>query len=195
MNVKTKLQKAKRPEIINKARHIKLEHKDGVSDDRLIAQIALNPITANASTVLDYSSSLFTDLSLLDCIEVLKSDMKKVNEGDLDNLEAMLTCQASVLNAMFNNMAKLAIHADVMSKLDSYMRLALKAQSQCRTTVEAIAELKFPKSSTFIRQANIANQQQVNNGRQDIQTSTHVYGRTQEFLNLQNQLSGKCIEL
>jgi hypothetical protein len=42
--------------------------------------------------------------------------------------------------------------------------MALKAQSQCRTSIEALAEIKYPKSATFIRQQNVASQQQVNNG-------------------------------
>jgi hypothetical protein len=41
--------------------------------------------------------------------------------------------------------------------------MVLKAQSQCRTTIEALDELKHPKS-TFIKQQKCANQQQVNNG-------------------------------
>jgi transposase InsO family protein len=44
------------------------------------------------------------------------------------------------------------------------MRLALKAQSQCRATVEALAEMKNPKPVAYVQQANIANgPQQVNN--------------------------------
>ena len=45
------------------------------------------------------------------------------------------------------------------------MRLAFKAQSQCRSTWEAIAEIKNPRQVSFARQANIAHgPQQVNNG-------------------------------
>jgi hypothetical protein len=94
----------------------------------------------------------------------MQADIKAVNGGNLDRLEGMLAAQAVALNAMFNNFSKRAIHADVMPRLETYFRLALKAQAQCRATVEAIAEIKFPKSATFIRQANIAQQQQVNNG-------------------------------
>jgi hypothetical protein len=36
---------------------------------------------------------------------------------------------------------------------DKYMRLALKAQSQCRTTVEALGELKNLQPVAFIHQA------------------------------------------
>jgi hypothetical protein len=45
------------------------------------------------------------------------------------------------------------------------MRLALRAQSQCRATIETLAEMKNPKPVAFVQQANIANgPQQVNNG-------------------------------
>ncbi len=44
------------------------------------------------------------------------------------------------------------------------MRLALKAQNQTRTTLQTLAELKAPKQIAFVRQANIGNQVQVNNG-------------------------------
>lgn len=46
---------------------------------------------------------------------------------------------------------------------DRYMRLALKAQGQCRATLETLANLKNPPV-VVARQANIANgPQQVNN--------------------------------
>lgn len=43
--------------------------------------------------------------------------------------------------------------------------LGLKAQSQCRATLESLAEIKNPKAVAFVQQANIAHgPQQVNNG-------------------------------
>ena len=52
-----------------------------------------------------------------------------------------------------------------MAAAEMYMRLALKSQSQCRATVETLAEIKNPSHVAFVRQANIANgPQQVNNG-------------------------------
>ena len=39
---------------------------------------------------------------------------------------------------------------------ETYMRLALKSQSQCRTTVETLAEIKNPRQVAFVKQANIA---------------------------------------
>ena len=48
---------------------------------------------------------------------------------------------------------------------ETYLRLALKAQSQCRTTLESLAEIRNPRPVAFVKQANIAHgHQQVNNG-------------------------------
>lgn len=157
---------------VNKARHMQLVLQEGQTQDRAVAEAALCPEVTNASTAADYSQGLFSDIHLQDCVEVMQADIKAVNGGNLDKLEGMLTGQAEALNAMFNNFAKRAIHADVMPKLETYFRLALKAQAQCRATVEAIAEIKFPKSAMFIRQANIAHQQQVNNERTNSRSST-----------------------
>jgi len=137
-----------------------------------MAQLALGATMPNVSTTLDYSINLFPGLNLNECAKQMNSDIQAVNGGNLDALEGMLTGQATALNAIFNDFAKRAVHADVMPKMEAYLRLALKAQSQCRTTVEAIAEIKYPKSATFIKQANIAGQQQVNNGQADSRSST-----------------------
>ena len=52
-----------------------------------------------------------------------------------------------------------------MSQLEPFLRLGLKAQSQCRATLEALALVKNPPNVAFVRQANIAHgPQQVNNG-------------------------------
>ena len=54
---------------------------------------------------------------------------------------------------------------EYINAADTYMRLALKAQAQCRSTLEALAEIKNPRPVSFVKQANIANgPQQVNNG-------------------------------
>lgn len=51
-----------------------------------------------------------------------------------------------------------------MDNLDRYLRLVLRAQSQCRATLETLTAIKNPQSLTFVRQANIGYNQQVNNG-------------------------------
>ena len=78
--------------------------------------------------------------------------------------EAMLTTQAHTLDAIFNNLARRAINAEYMDNLEKYLRLGLRAQSQCRATLEALAEMKSPRQTAFVNQANIAHgHQQINN--------------------------------
>lgn len=89
-----------------------------------------------------------------------------VKSGDLSRPEEILSAQAGTLDMLFNILADKALRnlgAGYQGASETYLRMAMKAQSQCRTTIEAIGELKYPKSPTFIRQQNIAGQQQVNN--------------------------------
>ena len=165
----------------NNSRQLDVVEEPGMSMDRVKAKLAIGATIPNASTALDYSISLFPDINLNECAKQMNSEIRDVNGGNLDSLEGMLAAQAIALNAIFNNFAKRAAHADMMPKLEAYMRMALKAQSQCRTTVEAIAEIKYPKTATFIRQANIAGQQQVNNNAADTQTNTRRRARTQNI--------------
>ncbi|MGI8425125.1 MAG: hypothetical protein ACR2M4_00705 [Actinomycetota bacterium] len=76
----------------------------------------------------------------------------------------MLYSQAHALQAIFVEAARQVPKQEWFSNSESFMRMALKAQSQCRATVETLATIKNPPV-VFARQANIAQgPQQVNNG-------------------------------
>jgi hypothetical protein len=52
-----------------------------------------------------------------------------------------------------------------MQVMETYMKLALKAQAQCRTILQTLTDVKNPQRVAFVKQANISNwPQQVNNG-------------------------------
>jgi hypothetical protein len=101
----------------------------------------------------------------------------------------MLTTQAHTLDTIFNQLARLS-QANVgqyLEAADRFMRLALKAQSQCRATIETLAEIKYPKPVAFVRQANIANgPQQVNN--RHFETSTRAGAGAEKSENQQSKL-------
>lgn len=68
-----------------------------------------------------------------------------------------------VLNTLFANMLSRAKAAQTVDGMDRWLRIGFKAQSQCRTTLEALGQLKMPP--VFAKQANISSgPQQVNNG-------------------------------
>ena len=71
--------------------------------------------------------------------------------------------QATALQSLFARLIERGMSAELMNHFDTYLRLGLRAQSQCCRTLEALAEIKNPPV-VFAKTANIAHQQQVNNG-------------------------------
>jgi hypothetical protein len=93
----------------------------------------------------------------------LRANGDAVVAGDLGRVERMMIAQAITLDTIFANLAERASRQEYVKNMETYLRLAMKAQSQCRATAEALALLKNPMP--YIRQANIAQgPQQVNNG-------------------------------
>jgi hypothetical protein len=75
----------------------------------------------------------------------------------------MLYSQAHALQAIFVDALLQMKKQGWFSTSAAYMRMALKAQSQCRATLETLAQIKNPPA-VFAGQANIAQgPQQVNN--------------------------------
>lgn len=104
------------------------------------------------------------EADLVELVRDLQTRTEKVQGGDLRQLEAMLFGQAQVLQTVFTNLSRRASSAEYLKQFSVYMGLALKAQSQCRATLEALAEIKNPRPVAFVRQANISGgHQQVNN--------------------------------
>jgi hypothetical protein len=131
------------------------------------AEIAQSSATLNTLTSRSFSKSLIGDTDLAHSISVMNGKIAKVNSGDLRELEATLTAQSVSLDLIFNHLVQFAIKTETLLKVESYMRLALKAQSQCSRTIEVLATMKRPQV-IFANQANISNgHQQVNNNRNE----------------------------
>ena len=130
----------------------------------LLAKAALQPATGGAAVMQIYGTH-FGEQDFLALTRELQAGMRKLGDGDTRELESMLFAQAQALQSMFVNMAIRANGQEQMRHLETFARLALKAQSQSRATLEALAEIKNPRSVAFVRQANFAHgAQQVNNG-------------------------------
>lgn len=139
----------------------------GKTSEQVMAEISQSPTCANAATALTFSAGTFGAIDLTASIEAMRDKAAKVQRGDMADMESLLVAQATALDAIFTEMARRAAlnMGEYIHAADTYMRLALKAQSQCRTTVEALAEIKTPRHVSFVKQANIAHgPQQVNNG-------------------------------
>lgn len=129
-----------------------------------LAKMVVEGLVANAMTATNYSEFL-GEVELAEGTVALMAETQRAKRGDLGNLEAMLAAQAVALNAMFTQLASKASRMTLVDQIDRFTRLALKAQSQCRATIETLAVIKNPTPAIFARQANIAQgPQQINNG-------------------------------
>lgn len=127
------------------------------------ADLVAEGIVSNTVALRQWSLGLYGDIDVTSLQGSIEETVECVNRGDLRRAEGMLMSQALTLNAIFVNLASRAHRTQYLEQVQGNMRLALKAQGQCRATVETLASIKNPP--VFARQANIANgPQQVNNG-------------------------------
>jgi len=148
------------------------------------ARTILRPTVQAALTLQRFSKESYGEQELMGLVSALSEQNEAVIKGNMDRSEAMLMTQAHTLDAIFNTLAKRAAlnMGEYLNSAETYMRLALKAQSQCRTTLEALATIKNPPIMGYVQQANIAHgPQQVNNG---VTESPHA----RENKNPQNKL-------
>lgn len=145
---------------------LRVAARPGVSQERQLADLGADGIVSNAMTARAFLNPSQPNLSITELVASVKAHGDKVNGNDLAAAEQMLVAQAIALNSIFAEMARRSAlnMGDYLDATDRYMRLALKAQGQCRATLETLAAIKNPPV-VFARQANIAHgPQQVNNG-------------------------------
>lgn len=170
-----------------------IAQKDGETEAQAMARAVASP-TCNA-TAASYQLNVLSGVGGCVDINALQNEIGKhvldVRDGIMSRPEAFLVAQAHTLDTMFNTLVMRAtknLAAGYLNAGETYLRLALKAQSQCRTTVEAIAEIKNPTKPTFIKQQNVAHNQQVNNGVPgDSRSSTHAHAHERN-INPTNEL-------
>ena len=146
------------------------------TDAAAVARTILRPSVGAAITTKAFSHVIGADLEIPALVDALSEQCAKASRGDLARAEALLTVQAHTLDAIFNRLAIRAADniGHYPETVERYLKLALRAQSQCRATLEALAVIKNPPV-VFARQANIAHgPQQVNNGND---TSTRAGAR------------------
>lgn len=94
----------------------------------------------------------------------LREQAATINSGDMKQAEAMLINQAIALETMFARLTEKGMMQPHMPNLESFMRLALRAQNQCRATLETLATIKNPPI-IYAKQVNqTTGPQQINNG-------------------------------
>jgi hypothetical protein len=128
-------------------------------------KLALIPSVNGGAVIESFQNNVLgKDADLSAMIEMLEQSIQQVGKDDLSGLEAMLVSQANALQTIFTSLARRASSQESLPLFQAYMGLALKAQSQSRSTISALVDLKNPKQATYVGQANMTTgPQQVNN--------------------------------
>ena len=108
-----------------------------------------------------------------------------VAKGDMGRPEALLVAQTISLDQIYGDLARLAYkNWNSLDVAERFLRLAFKAQSQSRATLETLGEMKNPRPTVIAKQANVsAGHQQVNNNLGPIDM-----GRAREIESTPNEL-------
>ena len=157
---------------------LQIHKRDVETDADARAHTALRPTVQAAITLMDYNKA-FGEMSINTLVDDLAKQCMSASDGDLARAEALLVSQAHTLDSIFHKMARAATHAEYLNQMEVNLRLALKAQSQCRATLETLAVIRNPPV-VYAKQANVTSgPQQINNG---------VPSRARENENEQNKL-------
>ena len=174
MAKKTALKKAQTPSVSE------TPEKD---KNTLIAELSTQGVLTNSMMIVDFNKD-YIAMVLGDCALAVTTHVTKIQNGNMKSLEGMLAAQAVTLDNMFCALGRRgnANLAQYPNAAEKFIKLALKAQSQCRSTIEALAIIKNPQP--YI-QNNRAQYQQVNNA---------VPPHTREKPNMTNELNSQHAE-
>jgi hypothetical protein len=133
---------------------------------RNVAAIATGPETAAARVIqaAERTTSLDDHLDVQALAATLRDQAAIVRSGSLGQAESILINQAAALQSLFARLVERGMASDSVPGFEANLRMALRAQAQCRATLETLAEIKNP-TVVYARQANVTTgPQQVNNG-------------------------------
>lgn len=130
---------------------------------RNYAELLTSPeLAAFRVTALVQPSALADKVDAPTMLDVLRDQAGAVQGGDMARPEAMLSGQATALQSLFVRLTELAMLQNRLPNIDGLMRVALRAQSQCRATLETLSAIKNPPI-VYAKQANVTTGPQQNN--------------------------------
>jgi hypothetical protein len=138
----------------NTDNHIMLTHGPDDDPGEVLAKAMLGQNIRHGAVASAFAgralSKTSESLALMDCAKVIGDRAKDAIGGDLSFASAMLASQAISLDTMFTEMVGRAASSmgEYPQAVERYGRLALKAQSNCRATLETLAKLHQPREQT-----------------------------------------------
>ena len=115
----------------------------GVARERELAEQAIDPDVTSAAVVAAFWECLDGGIDPQAGYEAMRAHVAQARKNVRASAEATLLGQAAALNAIFADMARRAqAHLGRPGRAaERYLRLAMRAQNQCRATLNALAEL------------------------------------------------------
>jgi hypothetical protein len=143
--------KAKKPATAKNVLELKVE--DGDDRDKQLARVALGAGPRHAFVASNFAAGVFSDghqTPIMASTAAIADNMAKARDGEKTMPSDILSAQAVVLDTMFTELGRRASlnMGQHIEAADRYMRLALKAQANCRATLEALAKLHQPREQT-----------------------------------------------
>jgi hypothetical protein len=135
------------------ASELPIEKRADEKVGRTLARLTLDPQTRNASVAMTFGGAMFGDKHRPDIVQssaALAEAIEAAGKGDLGLASRVFASQAITLDTIFTELARRAAMnlGEYPQAVERYARLALKAQSNCRATLEALAKLHQPREQT-----------------------------------------------
>jgi hypothetical protein len=107
-----------------------------------LADLMVNQPVGAAMTVHDLNQCKLVELS--DLRNVIAAAFERVASGDMSGIEKMLVAQSIALYAMFYRLTEKALTSERQQHMEGFLKLALRAQNQSRSTAETLSAIKNP---------------------------------------------------
>lgn len=124
------------------------------NDAQAIARLLLGPHLSHALAASCFGQkplgSKYKRLDIAEHVQRMHDITGKAEKGDLAMCSEMLAAQAVTLDNMFAELARRSAKNvdEYLEASERFGRLALKAQANCRATLEALAKLHQPREQT-----------------------------------------------
>lgn len=129
---------------------LQIKSEPGKSDERSLADVALDPAAHALCLAEPFNRGSFGKRGTTETFAVLLDHIKAAKSGDLSHYQAILASQAISLDSMFLELSRRATcnMGEYLGAVETYLRLALKAQAQSRATIEALDRLANGREQT-----------------------------------------------
>lgn len=131
-----------------------LEQSKDETGAQAMARKILQPILKNAVAASGFTGKMIgSELSapgIADYTQHVQAVVRDAEKGDLKMASQILAAQAVTLDSMFAELARRCAMnmGEYINASERYGRLALKAQANCRATLDALAKLHLPREQT-----------------------------------------------